>query len=147
MNDTQITLTGWVGGEVQVREAAGVAVANLRVGCTPRRFDRKSEQWVDGDTQWYAVTAWRQLAENCGKSLRRGDPVVIHGRMIAETWTNSSGVGVTAMKVEATFIGHDLNRGVSHFEKLTRAESGAPSVTGVEDEGGDGGARAVAPAA
>jgi len=124
MNDTQITLTGWLGDEVRFRHASGVAVADLRVACTPRHFDRKTEQWVNGDTQWYTVTAWRQLAENCAASLRRSDPVVVHGRLSAETWTNSAGVAMTTMKVEASFIGHDLRLGVSQFARNPKQEAG-----------------------
>lgn len=117
MFDTQITLTGWIGGDVTLRDANGVPVAGFRVATTPRRYDKKTEEWVDGDTQWYSVTAWRQLAENCSASLRRGDPVVLHGRMSAQTWTNKAGIEVTAMEVEATFVGHDLARGVSTFTR------------------------------
>jgi len=126
MNDTQITLTGWLGDNVRYREASGVGVADLRVACTPRHFDRKTDQWVNGDTQWYSVTAWRQLAENCAASLNRGDPVVIHGRLSAETWTNSAGVAMTTMKVEATFIGHDLRLGASRFSRNPKQESATP---------------------
>lgn len=121
MNDTLITLTGWLGGDVTRRDANGVALAKFRVASTPRRFNRKTEQWVDGDTQWYSVTAWRQLAENCAGSLRRGDPVVIHGRLSAETWTNKAGIEVTSMDIEALFVGHDLTRGVSRFTRNPRS--------------------------
>jgi single-strand DNA-binding protein len=120
MNETTITLTGWLGGDVNRREANGVPVASFRVASTPRRFNRRTEEWVNGDTQWYSVTAWRQLAENCAASLRRGDPVVIHGRLSAETWTNKAGIEVTSMDVEATFVGHDLSRGVSTFTRNQR---------------------------
>ena len=35
MNDTHITLHGWVGGEVRHRDVKGVSVSTLRVGVTP----------------------------------------------------------------------------------------------------------------
>lgn len=135
MNDTQITVTGWVGSPVELREAAGVAVTDFRVACTPRRFDRKSQEWVNGDTQWYNVTAWRQLAENCAASLNSGDPVVLHGRMVAETWKNNSGMEMTTMKVEASFVGHDLTRGVSRFARNPKPDGErAESVQDVRDQ-------------
>jgi single-strand DNA-binding protein len=134
MNDTQITLTGWLGEDVRFREAGGVPVADMRVACTPRHFDRKTEQWVSGDTQWYSVTAWRQLAENCTDSLKRGDPVVVSGRLSAETWTNSAGIAVTTMKVEATFIGHDLRLGVSRFVRNPRPEQAVASAVSEGEE-------------
>ncbi len=142
MNDTQITLTGWLGDDVRIRDAGGVPVADLRVACTPRHFDRKTEQWVNGDTQWYDVTAWRQLAENCADSLRRGDPVIVTGRQRAETWTNGAGIAVTSMKVEAAFIGHDLRLGVSRFARNPKSDQpSAATATGgaapVADDSGN----------
>ena len=138
MNDTQITFTGWLGDEVRFREASGVPVADIRVACTPRRFDRKTEQCVNGDTQWYNVTVWRQLAENCAASLKRGDPVVVHGRLNAETWTNSAGIAMTTMKVEATFIGHDLRLGASSFVRNPKQEAGGVVSTGAAEVVGAG---------
>jgi single-strand DNA-binding protein len=140
MNETTVTLTGWLGGDVKRRDANGVSVAKFRVATTPRRFNRRTEQWVDEDTQWYSVTAWRQLADNCAESLRRGDPVVIHGRLSAETWTNKAGIAVSSMEIEATFVGHDLNRGVSSFTRNPRPL--AEGVEGVEAfEGAEGAER------
>ena len=90
-----------------------VPVATFRVASTPRRYQRRTDSWEDGDTQWYAVNAWRALAENCDRSLRRGDPVVVHGKLSAHVWTNKAGLEVTTFEVEAAFVGHDLNRGTS----------------------------------
>ncbi|HEX7738060.1 MAG TPA: single-stranded DNA-binding protein [Marmoricola sp.] len=117
MNDTQVTLTGWIGTTVSLREAGGVPVAGFRMATTPRRYDRKLEQWVDGDTQWYSVTAWRQLARNCAASLRTGDPVVLHGRLTTRPWTTEAGKEVVSLEVEATFVGHDLTMGLSRFAR------------------------------
>ncbi|CUR59677.1 Single-stranded DNA-binding protein (fragment) [metagenome] len=123
MNETQVTLQGWLGSDVTTRMAGESLVANFRVACTPRRFSKKTNDWVDGDTQWYTVNAWRGLAENCAESLHRGDPVVVHGRLNAQVWSNSAGIDVTSFDIEATFVGHDLNRGTTSFQRTTKAES------------------------
>lgn len=117
MNETYVTLCGWLGGDVTLREAGGAPVATFRVASTPRRFQRRTGTWEDGDTQWYRVNAWRALAENCDRSLRRGDPVVVHGKLSARVWTSKAGVEVTTFEVEAAFVGHDLNRGTSAFQR------------------------------
>lgn len=122
MTDTFVTLHGWLGGDVQVRQAGDAQVASFRLACTPRRYSRRTEAWSNGPTQWYSVNAWRVLGENCRDSLRRGDPVVVHGRLEAQVWVNNAGVEVTSFVVEATSVGHDLNRGVSAFTKTIRAE-------------------------
>lgn len=135
MNETTVTLQGWLGTDVVVRQAGDAVVATFRVGCTPRRYQRKTDSWVDGDTQWYTVNAWRGLAENCDRSLRRGDPVVVHGRLNAQTWSNSAGVEVTSFEVDAMLVGHDLSRGFSAFTKTTggagpRIAEGADAASG-----------------
>lgn len=128
MNETLITLAGWLGNDVQLRQAGEVPVASFRVATTPRHFQRKTGTWVDGDTQWYTVSAWRDLADNCGASLRRGDPVVVHGRLRVEKWTGSSGAEMTSFEIDATFVGHDLSRGTSQFTRTPKAEPvAAPS--------------------
>ncbi|MGI8645793.1 MAG: single-stranded DNA-binding protein [Nocardioides sp.] len=121
MNETLITLQGYVGGDVKVRAAGESQVATFRVGCTPRRYSKKEASWIDGDTQWYSVNCWRSLGEHVERSLRRGDPVVVHGRLSVQTWTNTAGLEVTTFEVEAAFVGHDLNRGTSAFTKTPRS--------------------------
>ena len=133
MNDTFVTLCGWLGSNVSLRQAAGVPVAAFRVASTPRRFQRSTETWEDGDTQWYSVNAWRALAENCEQSLRRGDPVVVHGKLTARVWTNKAGLEVTTFEVEAAFVGHDLNRGTSEFQRRKRGPETAAPVAPAEE--------------
>ena len=124
MYETTVTLQGWLGGDVTTRMAGDSLVASFRVASTPRRFHRASGAWVDGPTQWYAVTAWRALADNCARSLRRGDPVVVHGRLSVRVWTTKDGAEVSALEVEATHVGHDLSRGTSRFTRTPRPVSG-----------------------
>ncbi len=121
MHETYVTLSGWLGGNVDLRDAGGVPVASFRVASTPRRYQRRTETWEDGDTQWYSVNAWRTLGDNCAASLRRGDAVVVHGKLSAHTWTNKAGLEVTTFEVEAAFVGHDLNRGTTEFHRRKQA--------------------------
>jgi single-strand DNA-binding protein len=137
MHETYVTLSGWLGGNVSLRQAGGVPVASFRVASTPRRYVRKTDSWEDGDTQWYAVNAWRGLAENCDASLRRGDPVVVHGKLTASVWTNKAGLEVTSFEVEAAFVGHDLNRGTSEFRRRKLAAAPDPHEGPVVDAAPD----------
>ncbi|CAN5630280.1 single-stranded DNA-binding protein [soil metagenome] len=125
-NETIVTLQGNVGGDVELRRAGDSVVANIRVAVTPRRYVRRDDEWVDGDTQWYTVNAWRNLGEHCARSLRRGDPVVVHGRLQARTYVNKAGIEVTTFEVEALVVGHDLSRGISSFSRRP-STAGAPA--------------------
>ena len=136
MNETLVTLQGWLGTDVTLRQAGETSVASFRVACTPRRYQKKTDEWVDGATQWFSVNAWRALAEHCEQSLHRGDPVVVHGRLNAQVWSNSAGMEVTSYDVEAVVVGHDLNRGTSTFLRPPRplGEGTDPGATGEGDE-------------
>ena len=116
MNETYVTLRGWLGGDVRHRLAGDAPVAEFRLGVTPRYFDNRQSTWVDGSTQWYTVKAWRQLADNCRDSLRRSDPVVVHGRLSQSSWVKD-GVERTALEVTAVSVGHDLSLGTSQFRR------------------------------
>ena len=115
MNDTMITFRGYAGTEVRHRQTREANVATVRVASTPRV--RKDGEWVDGPTTWYAVTAWRTLADHLRDSVRKGDPVIVHGRLRTETWEPEEGGSTTTLQVDASLIGHDLTRGISHFIK------------------------------
>lgn len=154
LNDTMVTLQGYVGGDVELRQVGDSVVANLRVAATPRKYQRRSEEWSDGETQWYSVSAWRHLGEHCARSLRRGDPVVVHGRLLLRTYVNKAGIEVTALEIDALLVGHDLTRGISSFSKRPVAAP-APVVqpapapadpgdaaTGDSEDGGAGSAAA-----
>ena len=143
MNESHITVHGYVAATPTVRQVGEHTVANFRIGVTPRKLEKTSGQWYDAETQWYAVSAWRQLGENCGKALRKGDPVIVQGRLTARTWVNAQHTEVVAHDIEATFVGHDLRRGVSSFYKTApgasvdqQAMAGGASVA-ASDEGAE----------
>jgi single-strand DNA-binding protein len=100
----------------------GIEVANFRVGSTRRRFDRSTSTWVDGETSWWRVSCWRALATNVADSLRKGDRVVVVGRVRTSSWETQDGRSGTSVEVEADAIGHDLAWGKSSFTRVVRSE-------------------------
>ena len=125
MSDSTITVRGWLGADVRLRMAGDVPVASFRLACTPRKYNRRTDTWSDGLTQWYDVTTWRGMAQNCAASLRRGDPVVVQGRLETRTYVNGSNVEVLAFEIDAVHVGHDLSRGTSAFTRVQREQAAA----------------------
>jgi single-strand DNA-binding protein len=124
MNDAFVTFQGWVGGEITYRETGNGDVANFRVGSTPRV--KRNGDWTDGKTSWFAVSCWRSLGRNVRDSIKKGDAVVVHGRLRADVWERADGTSSTTYVVEATFVGHDLTRGTSTFLKSIRPDRTEP---------------------
>jgi len=127
MNETEITFQGYVGNAVEERVVGMASVATFRVGSTPRRFNKQENSWADGETSWYTVNAWRALGKHCLESLSTGDPVVVHGRLQAQVWTDGEGHTHQTMVVDAFSVGHDLSKGTTVFVKALPGQSGDDS--------------------
>jgi single-strand DNA-binding protein len=121
MNETTMTIVGNLVDAPKLRRTkSGHFVANFRVASTPRRYDREKAAWVDGDTLFVTVTCWRALGENVAQSLHKGQPVVVHGRYYQREYEQNETLR-TAYELEAIAVGPDLTRGVSTFERVSRA--------------------------
>jgi single-strand DNA-binding protein len=127
MNESYVTLQGWVGAEVDVRDVGDTVCASFRLGCTPRY--NKAGTWVDGQTSWFTVNCWRGLGKNVIDSVRKGDAVVVHGRVRVDVWEREGQPSSVTWVVDANFVGHDLNRGTSSFEKTARVSPRDPRET------------------
>lgn len=125
MNELSITVAGWVATEVRMFVGQGdLAIASFRVASTPRYFDRERSQWVDGVTEWFTVRVFRSAAVTVHKSIKKGQPVVVTGRLRTSSWEAKEGRR-TDLVVDATAVGHDCTRGTAEF---TRA-IGDPTLT------------------
>jgi single-strand DNA-binding protein len=102
------TLTGVVATIPDHRvTGTGLAITSFRLACSHRRFDKETKAWVDGETNWYTVSAFRHLAFNTARSLRKGEHVLVTGRLHVRNWAKDDRRG-TNVEVEADAIGHDL---------------------------------------
>lgn len=115
--EAYVHITGYVGTDVELRNNSAGGVASFRVASTPRH--RKGGDWVDGNTIWLTVTCWRSLAEHAAKSIHKGDPVIVIGKLRTNVWKGEDGI-VERLILEATTIGHDLSRGTSVFSRVER---------------------------
>ena len=117
----EMTIVGNVVDEPRMRVTTnGHKVTTFRVAATQRRYDREQERFVDGSTLYMNVASWRGAAENVFASLHKGQPVVVHGRCATRNYVVNEQPR-TAYELEAFSIGHDLFRGVSSFERVTRS--------------------------
>lgn len=112
-----ITVRGFVAGDVRPGTTnGGVNTANFRLGSTDRHYDRATQQWVDGDTNWFTVQAYRQLAGNIAGSVKKGQRVVVMGRLKLRQWERDGRVYNVA-QIDAESIGHDLSWGTANYQR------------------------------
>lgn len=118
---TMVCWAGNVGQDVNFRAVenyGGVASFNLAI--TPRIRNAEGA-WVDGTTTWVRVKAWRLLAEHVRDSVHKGDAVIVYGRLDTNRWKDERNVPRDELILDATYIGHDLRRGVAQFTRLGRS--------------------------
>ena len=93
----KVTLVGRLGADP---EAVGTTGVRLRVVTSDRAKNDKGE-WEDRDTSWWTVKAWKTLAEQTKKTLKKGQEVIVVGKMIEENWKDSSGNNRTSYEIIA----------------------------------------------
>jgi len=126
---TTITITGLTATEPRhLVTSEGVAISSFRFASTDRRYNRATEKWEDGDTTWFTVSAFRGLAENVKASVKKGERLLVTGRLRIRDWETDERKG-TDVEIEADAIGHDLTWGTTHFTRNPRENVDTPQGT------------------
>ena len=94
----------------------GLPITSFRLASSHRKFDRNQNKWIDGETNWFTVTAFRQLAINSAGSVAKGDRVIVTGKLRVRDWDNGERAG-TSVEIEADGLGHDMTWGSSVFTR------------------------------
>jgi single-strand DNA-binding protein len=119
MADTHVTITGNLTDDPEVTFTPnGQAVCNFRLAVTPRVRD--GETWRDGDTSFFRITAWRQLAEHVGDSLSKGDRVIVQGQLRMRAWETPEGDKRSVVEVTAEEAGPSLKWATAKPEQASR---------------------------
>jgi single-strand DNA-binding protein len=139
VNDIWVTVSGNVVDDPSKRETAGAPV-KFRLASTPAYM--RDGAWMDSDTNYFDVACWERLGEHILECVRRGDPVLVHGRLSIREWEGENGRGRTA-EIRAQHVGFDLKRRKALVERLPRTGREETQVTppvapalgsGAEDE-------------
>ena len=122
MNETYVTVSGNVVGDPVVRATrANVPFVTFRVASNVRRVDFKTGEYIDAGTNFVNVTAFRALGVNLSNSLKKGEPVIVYGRMRINQWVNWERSGTT-VEIDAYNVGHDLTWGQTTFRKVSKPQ-------------------------
>jgi single-strand DNA-binding protein len=121
VNEAVVTVIGFVAQDPIFEVlASGTSLMSLRIGSTPRRYDRDIGQWRDEDPMFLTVSCWRTLADNLQScELQRGDPVIVTGKLRIREYVKDGQRRFSA-QIEATTVGHDLSRGIARFQRSQR---------------------------
>jgi len=117
-NDAQFSVTGYVATQPKKGlTKSGTKTLTFRIGWTPREVSRQTGEWADLPSSFVSVTCYRKIAENAAYCLRKGDPIVLNGTLRVREYEDQAGSRRNSVDVVADFLGHDLARGTSNFNK------------------------------
>lgn len=136
MNETTLTIAGNLAADPELRfTPSGAAVANFTVISTPRRYDRATGEWSDGEPISIRCNLWRQPAENVAESLTRGSRVIVTGRLRSRQWETREGDKRISLELEVDDIGASLKFTAVSISKAKRSSVDASvSANGAADD-------------
>jgi single-strand DNA-binding protein len=121
MADTHVTITGNLTDAPELKHTPnGAMVANFRIAVTARVRD--GETWRDGDTSYFRVNVWRQLAEHVADSLAKGDRAVVIGRLKSRSWETPEGDKRSVVEVEADEVAPSLRWAIAKPERAANGK-------------------------
>ncbi len=98
----KLTIIGNVGSDVEMRYIAdGKPVTNFSVAVN-RRYTAGGEKREE--TDWFTVTTWNKLAENCNQYLAKGRQVYVEGRVSLHEWEGQDGIKRSRLELTADTV-------------------------------------------
>lgn len=96
----------------------GKAVANFRIVANDRK--KTDQGWVDGDALFVEVSCWTQQAENVCNSLKKGDRVVVIGKLTLNEWEDKNGQKRQTPRIEAYTVAVSLKYNEVEIKRIRR---------------------------
>jgi single-strand DNA-binding protein len=96
MDTNSVVISGRIAQDMELRSTGKDSVANIRLAHSAGKDASGNEKTV-----WIDVSLWGITAENTVKFLKKGDKVVVTGRLEQRTYTNKEGKDVTITEIKA----------------------------------------------
>jgi len=120
MNGNTITILGNLTKDPILKYLpTGKAVTNLSVACNHGWRDKETQAWVEGETSFFKVECWEPMAENIAESLRKGDPVIVVGRMSCRKY-EQEGQTRESWEIRAETVGPDMRKRAASLRRVLR---------------------------
>jgi single-strand DNA-binding protein len=118
--DVTITVVGNLGGPAELRfTPSGAAVANFSVASTPRKLNRQTGDWEDGEPLWLRCNVWRDMAEHVAETLsEKGMRVIVQGRLRQRQY-EKDGQTRTVYELEVDEVGPALRYATAKVAKVS----------------------------
>jgi single-strand DNA-binding protein len=83
--------------------STGISVCKMRIACNESK-KAQDGSWTDGDASYFDIVAWRGLAEAATDAFRKGQPILVVGKVRVRKYEDKNGVERTAVEITAEEI-------------------------------------------
>jgi single-strand DNA-binding protein len=99
-----VTVIGNLGSDAEFRKTPkGTPVTSFNIANTPRK--NVNGEWVDGDTTWFRVFVWNYDAAGTATTLKKGDKVLVTGRLQVSKYTTKDGEERQSLEINSDGVG------------------------------------------
>jgi len=99
-----VTVVGNLGSDAEFRKTPkGTPVTSFNIANTPRKSI--NGEWVNGDTNWFRIFVWNYDAAGTANVLRKGDKVIVTGRLQISKYTTKDGEERQSLEINADTVG------------------------------------------
>ena len=84
----------------------GIAITEMGIAVNKRWKDKNGKDLEVVD--YFNITAWNALAENCATTLKKGDRVLVGGHLNYRSWENKEGRKCNIINITADIIAASL---------------------------------------
>ena len=94
----KIMIIGNLTGEPELRSTpSGITVCSFTIAVNRRHEDKTGER----PTDFFRISAWRQLGDSCGRFLSKGRKVAVVGELQASLYDTKNGSARISLEVQA----------------------------------------------
>jgi len=119
----QVALVGNITDDPELRYTqSGAALAGFTVAVSHR--SKTNGEWQDVNDGFFRCTAWRSIAENAAHTLKKGQRVMVIGKLVQRSF-ETEGQKRTVVEIQVQHVGPDLQFATATVEKVTSEKATA----------------------
>ena len=115
-----VTIAGNCTRDPELRfSQGGLSIASFGLAYSTRKRNEQGG-WEDGETSFFDVTCFGQLADNVAESIHKGDRVIVTGTLKQRSWeAKDSGEKRSKVEIIADEVGPSLKWATTVTERAT----------------------------
>jgi single-strand DNA-binding protein len=99
----QVALVGNITDDPELRYTqSGAAVCGFTVAVSHR--SKHNGEWQGVNDGFFRCTAWRSVAENATRTLKKGMRIFVAGKLVQRTWKDDDGSKRQSVEIQVTHL-------------------------------------------